>query len=319
MNRNDLFDEIVNEVKRIIPDEIGRIADIELREVIKANDTRLHGLTIKLPDIDVSPMLYLEDCIQDYEKGVSVHQIAVGILASYAEHAKKTPEISLSLDYEDIRDKMVLELADASLNKERLRDAVYRSVGEGMVLIPYVVLEENESGTIRFMITKEMAINENYDVNRLFKDAMKSTMNLNAPVMEGMTEKLLFPMFKAKELNPYSLDFTLGAHEEMFVLTNESAHLGAAALYYPDMQQRIGQLMGESYYALPSSLHEFIIVPESSGISHAELVRMVKGANESVVADKDILSYRVFKYDIEKQKLMDPAAHERTGSERSDR
>lgn len=72
-----------------------------------------------------------------------------------------------------------------------------------------------------------------------------------------------------------------------------------------------------NYYVLPSSTHEVIIVPDRGEIGLNEFIGMVKGANRDVVAPKDVLSDRVFKFDIERNKLYEPAALERRGDERS--
>ena len=65
----------------------------------------------------------------------------------------------------------------------------------------------------------------------------------------------------------------------MYVLTNTSGSLGAAALFYPDVKDKAAELLGSDYYILPSSVHEVILVPESPGINAAELCDMVKQAN----------------------------------------
>ena len=91
----------------------------------------------------------------------------------------------------------------------------------------------------------------------------------------------------------------------MYVLSNNESQYGAAALFYPGMQERIADTLEEGYYALPSSLHEYIIVPESSGVEPEQLAMMVKEANrsESVIAAKDVLSDQVLHYDREAKHL----------------
>lgn len=317
METNVLFKSIVEEVGNIFPPDIREMLDIEVREVVKHNDTKLHGLTITKHGDSVSPMMYLEDCIPEFEDGRSIKEIAANVVAGYIAAIEKTPDIdSISLEYGDIKGKLILELADAELNRERLKTGVYKSVGNGLVVIPYVTVKDGPDGTCRFMITKDMAQAERYDIDRLFKDAMENTMRKNEPVLEGMAAKLMMPMLRVKDMNPLSKGFSL-QQDEMYVLSNESGQLGAVVLFYPEMQKRLGELVGMNYYVLPSSTHEVIIVPDRGEIGLNEFIGMVKGANRDVVAPKDVLSDRVFKFDIERNKLYEPAALERRGDERS--
>jgi hypothetical protein len=69
------------------------------------------------------------------------------------------------------------------------------------------------------------------------------------------------------------------------------------------MQERIADKLGEGYYALPSSLHEFIIIPESAGIDAREMCEMVKTANKTVVEPKDVLSDNVLHFDKDAKQL----------------
>ena len=89
----------------------------------------------------------------------------------------------------------------------------------------------------------------------------------------------------------------------MYVLTNTSGSLGAAALFYPDVKEKAAELLGSDYYILPSSVHEVILVPDSAGINAKELCDMVKQANRTVVEEQDILSDNVYHYSKDERRL----------------
>ena len=100
----------------------------------------------------------------------------------------------------------------------------------------------------------------------------------------------------------------------MYVLSNASGVLGASALFYPEIQEQISEKIGEGYYVLPSSLHEVIVVPESAGFDAGQLTDMVKDANSSVVAPKDVLSDSVYHFDMGERKLETMQAAPELGS-----
>jgi hypothetical protein len=89
----------------------------------------------------------------------------------------------------------------------------------------------------------------------------------------------------------------------MYVLTTESGTLGASALYYPDVKEKAAEVIGCSYYVLPSSTHEVILVPDAAGIDEKELCSMVKQANRTVVEPKDVLSDNVYHFDKDTKEL----------------
>ena len=64
-------------------------------------------------------------------------------------------------------------------------------------------------------------------------------------------------------------------------------------MFLPGIVERILEKIGEAFFAIPSSVHEFIIIPESSGMTMPALNAMCREANESVVRYNEILSDNV--------------------------
>ena len=68
----------------------------------------------------------------------------------------------------------------------------------------------------------------------------------------------------------------------------------------PEVVGAIAEALEYDLYILPSSVNEVLLVRASEledGVD--ELKEMVRDANETVVAEKDILSYNVYHYDKE--------------------
>ena len=72
---------------------------------------------------------------------------------------------------------------------------------------------------------------------------------------------------------------------------------GAAALFYPGIMKQAAALMEGSYYILPSSVHEVILLPEECAPDFRELEKMVRQINRSQVLPEDRLSDHVYHYD----------------------
>lgn len=84
---------------------------------------------------------------------------------------------------------------------------------------------------------------------------------------------------------------------DLYVLTNDSGMFGAAVMLHEPTLNRIQEQLGSAFYILPSSIHEVIIVPESDDYDTEMLRETVKGVNSTVVAEADVLSDNVYRYD----------------------
>ena len=315
MNQNkEFYDEITNAIREEIPEEIRDMMEVDIREVVKANDTVLHGVVIKAPEQDIVLTIYIEDCIKQLPEDFAMKNLAEAIISIYQVGMREAPAVeSLSLEFDDIKDKLVVQLAEVERNKDRLRELAYKPLYNGMVMLAYVVVQ-GERGNMRFAVTKEIAKGQNYDIEKMFETAMKN----NEPVLVDTKDVILSDGVKNVQ-NLFDKELSGKLPDSMYTLTNSSTNLGAATLYYPDVQKRIADMLQNSYYVLPSSIHEVMILPCSVNDNPEFLRKMVREANETVVNPQEVLSDRVFMYDREKERLVEPKTLERNGEERGER
>lgn len=91
--------------------------------------------------------------------------------------------------------------------------------------------------------------------------------------------------------------------QPMWVLGNESWLYGAASLLYPGVLDGFARKVGASFYILPSSVHEVILLPEGGRESRNQLYEMVSNANRRMEDKEKFLSGSVYYYDREKRKI----------------
>ena len=91
--------------------------------------------------------------------------------------------------------------------------------------------------------------------------------------------------------------------EGMYVLTNEEKYLGAVCVCYPGVLERIADTFGRSFFVLPSSIHECIIVPETGEDFEGDLQEIVREVNRLYVSEEEYLSDNVYYYD-RKEKVL---------------
>ena len=82
-------------------------------------------------------------------------------------------------------------------------------------------------------------------------------------------------------------------------MTNKRRKYGASILLFEDELAAVAEKMHGDFYILPSSVHEVLAVPEDL-MKDQELKEMVKNINDSEVAEEEILSYTIYKYNCNK-------------------
>ena len=300
MDKNQFFEDVLVAVREQIPEELRGIVRVEVSEVLKNNDEMLHGIMMAIEGSNMLPTLYLEDFYEIYEEGESIEEIARMIIDISTTAFKNPPPIAdFSFDYDKIKDRLIVELFDGDLNKERLKTLVHKEVGNGFVMVPYITIEEIFGSAMRTAVTKDIAKSHDYDIDELMDLAFLNTMERYTPIFLEANKPYEIAEL-SESLNPMAEDFSIDKGRNLYVLTNAEVHYGATVFFYPGIAERIGDILGRNYYVLPSSVHEMMIVPEGRGATVKDLKRLVREANASVVDSREVLSDKVFYYNRKK-------------------
>lgn len=84
---------------------------------------------------------------------------------------------------------------------------------------------------------------------------------------------------------------------ELFWVVTTDEPWGAWAVFYPGMMEECAKIMGRnSYFILPSSVHEMLLMPDGN-VKAEDLQQMVANINRSAVEPKDRLTDSVYYYD----------------------
>lgn len=119
--------------------------------------------------------------------------------------------------------------------------------------------------------------------------------NIKASCSYGIRnlEEVLIRMCATKM--PYIPD--LQSPLQIYILTNTKGFLGASGLLLEDLLADFADLIENSFFILPSSVHEVLLVPESSEMDIGSLNEMVCAVNKSHVSPQEVLSDHAYHYD----------------------
>ena len=301
LSRNDFFDTVKRNIINFLPEEMYDKVEITDTVVTKMNDQKLHGIVIKEHGKEAAPTFYMDDMFDRYESGEDLGSLMSEMARIYSAtmDAPRPPQIDLNFDA--VRDNLSVRLMEVSRNRDFLRDMPYVDLGNGLAMTADLNFPGGMDGDWRVAVNHGVMEQLGVDRHELFTTAMDSAVINDRAMLTDMTQALFGP--GKENLLDRSCPIDPADIGGMYVLTTESGTLGASALYYPDVKEKAAEVIGCSYYVLPSSTHEVILVPDAAGIDEKELCSMVKQANRTVVEPKDVLSDNVYHFDKDTREL----------------
>ena len=203
----------------------------------------------------------------------------------------------LSLQYEDIKDRIFYRIADVKRNRGRLSEMKYSLAECGFAKVYSIAVSKEGS----IPITNSLAAEYGYDPRKIFADAERNTPKMYPAVFEDLQDIVMdLAMPGSPRLTLLSERESFDKSSDMYLLSSRDMTNGAATIFYPDVKEKIAEVIDDSYYVLPSSTHELMIVP---CIPPEHLGKTVREVNEIMGAETEILSDRIMKYDRDTKEL----------------
>ena len=301
---NNSFYEIVKEnVLAYMPEEFRR-HNVRIDEVGKAGDVKLHGLSLTKGRSGTAPLLYLEPYEKLWKEGVSEKQMIECIADDYLKLLDITPELPIpDMTFESLKNHLRVKLVYDKTNMEYLKDHISASAGLGYSLVVYADMSDVLFDGAIINMRNDMLDRFGLDEHAIIEAALEGSVK-NCPAKLTHIEAELFSSSTGQEpedlLTMDRLDY---AYPGVLVLSAGDRFAGAAALLYPGVMERIAELVQGSYFVLPSSVHEVLIVPDAGDQEPNDLARMVSLVNSTEVSPHEQLGNRVLFYDAEEKQM----------------
>lgn len=302
MMNYEIFKEVVKEkILDYMPPEYGK-ATVEILHTNKVNKVK-DGLTIRVPDSNVAPTVYLNDLFDEYEKTGDLQSIMVKTATLLDEASIKKPDFNTSLEAENVRDKIVFQLINTEQNKDMLSGMPHREF-QDLSIIYRIAMKVDGQGVQSVMISNQVAEGIGMNEEQLFKLAAENTRRIFPPKVRSMNE-IIREMFMKDGMPEEIAEMMIGEMPEdriMWVISNEQGINGAISMMYEDQLHKLAETLETDLYIMPSSIHEVIAVSSDMGNPN-ELAEMVAEINMSQVSLEERLSNQVYHYDKDLRKL----------------
>ena len=298
MNTIDIVaEEVKSRILDFMPDEF-LDCNVRIDKVTKPGDVVLHGMSLTKGKNGAVPMLYLEPYARQFEDGMSMENVLYEIAAEYSKLMRITPSIEApDLQFDKIKDNLRLRALYTRTNGDLLKDLVYTNVGNDYVLAVYADMSNDLFDGAIINIREEMLEHIGCEKGELIYEALKSSENHSPARLTYIQEELGRHVLGSEPRDLLSGDEPYNPENGILVLSTEDRFAGAAALFYPWVQREIAEFVGESYFVLPSSTHEVLILPDNGAHAPEALAQMVKAINENEVSPDERLGNRVLYYD----------------------
>lgn len=298
------FNEFKNTLMDLVSKEVEDrgIENLSMKfTTIDSPDGQNERLMVSVGDSKMSMAFRLNEIYKDVEDGEdidhAVFKMVNTIESSITVIKTKEDEVKdFVSNYENVKDHTYLRMIPG--NSPVLKDTPHKMI-EDMALVVNIHLDSltDDNGRSCVVISKPLMEMYGIDEKQLFADAEKNSIE-NEPIVFRPLVDMIKGLIENEEI-PDPADMGIVT----YIATNASGFQGAAVAGYPDFAEKAAEALGGSFYMLPSSVHEFILIKDDGTPKAKDLNAMIRNVNETVLEPRDILSAQCYHYDAKTKVL----------------
>lgn len=297
MNYKEFVDRICFDIQDALWNEHFKDVLVEAGQVNKLQGEGYYGVTIRQIGSDMGVSMNLNEVFLAYEDGRDYKEIVSKVAEEAVAALDSRPSIQadMLMDYEQVRDKIMIQVVPTEANREMLKGIPHKEHGD-ISIVYRIILDVSERGESTVLVNNDLLGHYSITEDKLHEDALANAPKSFPSSLRSMKEVMADIMGIPVEMMPDS-------PEDMFVATcNDGSH-GAGCIFYPDFLKDASERLGGDFFVLPSSVHEVLLLADDGNRSYRDLERMVKEINQGEVAPQDRLSDSVYRFDAKKQLL----------------
>lgn len=297
------FEKFMEAVTIKVQEIAGEDTSVHVQEVRKNNNVLLHGMTILRKGQNVSPTIYLDSFYEMLKDGMDLEYIVRRILEVYVRGLpRNNVDMDFFRDFEKVRSRIVYRLVNREKNKELL-DGIPHVDFLDLAICFYYSYEHPELGEGMILIHDNHMKMWKTCHRELMQLAERNTPQLMPAQLCSMDNALRGILEEGALEDLRQLQQDTGKY--LYVLSNEKRCQGAAAILYPGILAKAAKRLRGSFYILPSSIHEVILLPDDGRDNGEELHEMIEDINRSQLREEEVLSDYAYHYDVVTGKVLE--------------
>lgn len=274
--------DLAKEVLHVLNGEGGNYC---IHEIVRANDVTKVGIMKNVEGVNA--IIYLDDVMDDDVMDADTFlpgQLAGRVKRLLESASARIPEITK--EHLSDRKKVFFQVLNSERNRKYLGDTSAVQFLD-LVFVPRYLVERDSNGVASALISNKMLDELGLDVQRDFEEIKQNTLKLFGVTVETMSNVLRRYGGNSQDAAVAS---SIDPGKTMCVISNAEYVNGAAAALLSEAYRNLAP----SGFLLPSSIHEFIALPEAPVLDSSGLLKVVKEVNAMCVASSDFLSGSVY-------------------------
>lgn len=293
------YKEFLTAFRKELEAQLGGHVHTETVRVCKNNIGRKEGLAVMGEDSTAVPVIYPEEFYKLHQEGDDVGSVAEKAAYILRQEQEKGDVLDgfrkNILDWESAKERLMPVLIHAEWNREALEEAASVPFLDLAVCFQLQAARPG-GGLFSCRISKRQMASWGISEDELMRQGMQNLERAGHRITGW--EELMKEFFGAE----YSGEGEEEPMEEgdFAVLTTPERTYGASGILRKGLLADYADKVGKNLFLIPSSVHEFIILPDNGNADLEELRNMIKTVNARQVAREEQLSDHAYYYDREK-------------------
>lgn len=279
------------------------IEKLEMSEATKTNLGTVNGITARFKDgSNASPTIYPAAFYEEYKNGASIDELAEkAVQIMKAGHDNMPSFDTKSINPENAPGHLYMVLLNKEMNQDIATKCPHIEM-EDLIAVPRWRVSESDGETASILVTHDIQTKMLHMTDEEVCSIAKAATIEEGFTVKGMTEVMMEMM--GQDVPEEFLAEMLPAEEMMYVVSNQQKMNGATALLDKSTMEAVREKIGEeSFFVIPSSVHEVLVVPASKVSDPADLKEMCESVNATEVAIQDKLGDNIYRYDGKKLQI----------------
>lgn len=230
----------------------------------------------------VTPTIYLDEVYEDFCKCQDLELVLYKMATVIMQYTGQFFPEEVGIDFCQKKDSIVMNLVNTARNKSLLDTVPHREVLD-LAVIYRIIMRQGADGIDSVLVTNGLMKEMGLTLEEIHNIAYNNTMTIFSVEIVKMSD-----MF--------------------YVMTNNCNIHGATSMICREALAELASKIGESFYIIPTSIHEVLALPEKYGDIET-LIAMLEEGNRVLIEDNEILSNSIYFYDFKSEILTKKASY----------
>jgi len=266
---------------------------INVKDVEKANGMSYRGIEVSDQQVGMGVTINMDKHYKMYLGGKSVNEIADLVQQQVENAFERRPDVDMSRlkDYESICSNVMMEAVSREKNAEYLQNIPHFDMADLSIIYRLNVGRDRNHDIGMVTVDNQLLSSMGVSQDQFQKDVFEQAIAGEPPILKSLAE-VLDMNFMGDDSEPEG---------GLFLATNRDALYGASVIAIPGFLDQAADKLGGSFYILPSSVHEVLLLRNDEEVDIQEMESMVQEINAAIVSPEEQLSDRVYHYDAQEK------------------